>query len=150
MNEPTNRPLNKRLDDRTLEDRLVAEAAGHCPAFSEALHARIMQRITTSPAAEPHAMRMYSIRPLLLAIAAAAALALGAFILADHATTRSARTIASTKTVPSVPAISNPVRALDGPIVSEWTTARYAYLDRDGERLIGYVGRQLDFMPRKQ
>ena len=138
------------MNEQTFEDRLTEEAAQLSPAFSAALHARIMHRIANAPAAEFHARRINWLRPL--AIAAAAALVLGAFMLLHHTQPlpHNTRGPIALRTVPSVPSISNPVHALDGPIVSEWTTARYAYLDRDGEKLLGYVGRQLDFMPRKQ
>jgi hypothetical protein len=138
------------MNDETLENRLTEEAARLSPAFSTALHDRIMNRIANPSAMQFQPPRMNWARPL--AIAAGLALVVGTFMLLHHA--RPAGTsidgTVAIRTVPSVPAIPDPVHALDGPIVTEWTTARYAYLDRDGEKLLGYVGRQLDFMPRKQ
>ena len=113
------------------------------------LHNRIMDRIAHPPAIGFHKPRRLWFRPLAIA---AAALMLATFMLLHHtqpSPTNTGGPIAR-GTLPSVPNISNPVRALETPIVPEWTTARYAYLDRDGEKLLGYVGRQLDFMPRKQ
>jgi len=138
------------MNEQTLEDRLTEEAAQHSPAFSPSLHNRIMHRITNAPATGLHARRINRFRPL--AIAAAAALVTGTSMLLHHTQPRPTNpggTVAL-RTVPSLPGIPNPVQALDGPIASEWTTARYAYLDRDGEKLLGYVSRQLDFMPRRQ
>jgi hypothetical protein len=51
-----------------------------------------------------------------------------------------------TQAMPSMPPIHNPVRALDQPM-TEWNDARYAYLDRDGQRVLGYMARQFDAMP---
>jgi hypothetical protein len=138
------------MNDQTLEDRLTEEAARQSPAFSPALHNRIMDRIANPPAMEIRPSRLNWRRPL--AIAAGLALVVGSFILLHRARPENPNIIRSVaiRNVPSVPEIPNPVHALDDPIVSEWTNARYAYLDRDGEKLLGYVGRQLDFMPRKQ
>jgi hypothetical protein len=130
--------------------RLSAEAAASSPPFSQALHEKVMGRIRQAPAVQPRPVPRF--RPLFpTALAAAAAIAVGVFSYRTHFkpdSVPSGKMIA--RAVPSVPAISNPVKELDLPIVAEWTSDRYAFVDRDGERFLGYMARQLDVAPQRR
>lgn len=133
-----------------LLERLTAEAAANSPPFSQALHEKVMSRIRQAPAVQPRSMpRLWRVFPT--ALAAATAIAAGVFMYRAHLKSNAipaGKVIA--RAVPSVPAISNPVKELDQPIVAEWTSDRYAFVDRDGERFLGYMARQLDVAPRRQ
>jgi hypothetical protein len=131
------------ISDEQLDARLTAEAADHSPAFSQDLHERIMNRIANSPAVD--SPRPHWRWP---AIAAAAVMVLGLciYLKVSNRMNIPPRRVVAIRAMPSIPPIRNPVRALDQPI-TEWNDARYAYLDRDGQKLWGYMTRQMDVMP---
>jgi hypothetical protein len=134
--------------DSELEDQLIAQASGNTPVFSEALHERIMARITSrSPSARDRRIRQgsdRSFRWMLTWIPAGLAAAM-LIVLAIVLYPRHTRVVAGA--VPSIPRIESPVRVLDRPEVA---TAGYVQLDRDGARLLDYMARQIDVVPTKQ
>jgi hypothetical protein len=131
--------------DQQLDDRLIAEAADQSPVFSPDLHERIMNRITAAPTAKlQKPIRNWFIMPA--AIAAVVLLAAGLVFYLNHP----APPHAMVAKLPSMPAIQNPLVVLEQPAVTQWATARYAYLDRDGEKLLGYMSRQLDVIPQQR
>jgi hypothetical protein len=112
--------------------------AGAAPAFSEALHSKIMLRVQHSAAAGPIAHR----RPWYLSRvtwSAAASLALIAAILWTHSPTLPTVEKPSTAALhlPQLPDMLTPVN-------QKLEESRYAYLDRDGQRLANYLLNQLD------
>jgi hypothetical protein len=131
--------------DQELDDRLKADATDQSPAFSPDLHARIMSRIAAAPIVQiKRPFRTGFFMPA--GIAAAILLMAGLMFYLNHP----APSHTAIAKLPSMPAIQNPVAVLEQPAVTQWATDRYAYLDRDGEKLLGYMSRQLDVVPQQR
>jgi len=144
-------PLNDNFDDDAMAFRLKREASMTWPAFSPLLHARIMRKITAISASTPQIIpNRRFIAPL--AAAAAILLAVGLFAtlhwrprpLAANAPQRQdSSAIAQLPTLPSIDFFAS-VAEPTGQRVLE---ARFAYLDRDAQRLTRYLANQLDVLP---
>jgi len=143
--------MNQSPINDSLDDLLTAQATNPPPEFSQQLHRRIMQRVADASARQSRPTRhTWFIIPAAMAAAAAVAIGLTLWMHHEKPSGVLPGRLVIARTMPSIPTIQNPVRALDEPAISNWTTASYAGVDRDGQKLLGYMARQLDVLPESQ
>jgi hypothetical protein len=137
--------MNEQVNDDRLIQRLKAAAASDAPRFSAALHEKIMRRIESATIERAPERRFNWMMPL--SLAAMVLLCVGTFVFLSHRSPLTHGTEIARGNVPSMPAISNPVAALDQTVATDWPDNRYASLDQDGQRFLNFMARQLDVAP---
>ena len=139
-----NSKQEKKRDD--LEQRLRAEAEQQSPAFSMALHQRIMANLKGEPAIRqvPQGRRMNWWTPVL----AAAAILLVIFGLSR----RMGSGGHGNQQLQDIPAqLTSTIGSLlnsAGPVEEQFSQAKYGYVDQDAHRLANFVIGQLDVLPK--
>ncbi len=140
----------KRIEDKEWERRLREEASLERPAFSMPLHEKVMGALRAE------GLRTEEEKPdgrwkwrIALPAGLAAAAALGVWVLVHSGNRPADNTGRIVKDpVPAVPEIVEPVRAhLGSPAAEALEEGKYAYLDRDAERLVVFVARQIPTFP---
>jgi hypothetical protein len=145
--------MNERFNDDELTQRLKEAAVADLPRFSPALHERIMRGVQSAriePAVRRSAYRAWRVNVPLASAGLAAVLLLCAGWMLFHIT-HSRPEIDRINTqainIPSMPAVNNPVAALDETVATNWPGDRYAALDQDGQRFLHFMARELDVAP---
>ena len=119
--------------------RFREAAAAEKPIFSEELHDQVMAAAARRErSSEPSEN---SLRWWWLAGAIACAAVIGAVWLSIQTTTSGISSPRELSSLPPIPPIGDMVREAAMPVRTQLYDARYAYLDRDGERLARFLWR---------